>query len=209
MPEPEKVMNKTKAGPVNAGRLKSFVERIEKLEEERHAIGSDIKDVYSEAKGVGYDVKTLRWTVSERKIDSADRDERDALRDTYAHALGMAVDLVRDEGLSLREAGRQTGVSKSSIQRALAVPEVSQTNGAPSEMGDRMPSPVAWALVTTSRDEHEAAWKAEADAKEAERLAAIERKRAEREEERERNRRIDADPLDIPAFLKRQPEAMA
>lgn len=115
-----------KDGPVSAGRLKSFVERIEKLEEERKAIGGDVRDVYAEAKGVGYDVKTVRWLVQERKVESADRDERDSLRDTYAHALGLAVDLVRVEGLSLRDAGQLTGVSKSSIHRALAVPEVSQ-----------------------------------------------------------------------------------
>ena len=80
---------KTKAGPISADRLKSFVERIEKLEEERGAIGSDIKDVYSEAKGVGYDVKTMRKIVSLRSIDAADRAEQETLLDTYKHALGM------------------------------------------------------------------------------------------------------------------------
>jgi uncharacterized protein (UPF0335 family) len=89
MPDGSAVSKKTKAGPVSADRLKSFVERIEKLEEERHAIGSDIRDVYSEAKGVGYDVKTMRKVVSLRKIDAADRDEQEALLDTYKHALGM------------------------------------------------------------------------------------------------------------------------
>lgn len=80
---------KTKAGPVSADRLKSFVERIEKLTEEKDAIAGDIKDVYSEAKGVGYDVKTIRWAVAERKMNAADRDERNTLRDVYAHALGI------------------------------------------------------------------------------------------------------------------------
>ena len=80
---------KYKAGPISGERLKSFVERIEKLEEERHAIGADVRDVYSEAKGVGYDVKTMRKIVSLRKIDAADRDEQEALLDTYKHALGM------------------------------------------------------------------------------------------------------------------------
>jgi len=82
-------MAKVKAGPISADRLKSFVERIEKLEEERKAIAGDIKDVYSEAKGVGYDVKTMRWMVQERRLDAADRAERDTLRDTYAHALQL------------------------------------------------------------------------------------------------------------------------
>ena len=64
MPDGSAVSKKTKAGPISADRLKSFVERIEKLEEERKAIGGDIRDVYSEAKGVGYDVKTMRRIVS-------------------------------------------------------------------------------------------------------------------------------------------------
>jgi uncharacterized protein (UPF0335 family) len=89
MPDGSAVSNKTKAGPIAADRLKSFVERIEKLEEERKAIGGDIRDVYSEAKGVGYDVKTMRKIVSLRKMDAADRDEQEALLDTYKHALGM------------------------------------------------------------------------------------------------------------------------
>ena len=89
MPDGSAVSKKTKAGPVSAERLKSFVERIEKLEDERHAIGGDIRDVYSEAKGVGYDVKIMRRIVSLRKMDAADRDEQEALLDTYKHALGM------------------------------------------------------------------------------------------------------------------------
>lgn len=117
--------SKVQAGPVNAERLKSFVERIERLEEERKAIGGDIRDIYTEAKGVGYDVKTVRWVVQERRVDASDRAERDTLRDVYQHALDTAVGLVRG-GLSLREAGRVTGTSKSSIHRALAVPDVSQ-----------------------------------------------------------------------------------
>ena len=66
MPDGSAVSKKTKAGPISADRLKSFVERIEKLEEERKAIGGDIRDVYSEAKGVGYDIKTMRKIVSLR-----------------------------------------------------------------------------------------------------------------------------------------------
>jgi uncharacterized protein (UPF0335 family) len=89
MPDGSAVSKKTRPGPISAERLKSFVERIEKLEEERHAIGSDIRDVYSEAKGVGYDVKTMRKIVGLRKIDAADRAEQEALLDTYKHALGI------------------------------------------------------------------------------------------------------------------------
>lgn len=89
MPDGSAVSKKVKPAEVAADRLKSFIERIEKLEEERKAIGGDIRDVYSEAKGVGYDVKTMRKIVSLRKMDAADRDEQDALLDTYKHALGM------------------------------------------------------------------------------------------------------------------------
>lgn len=109
--------NSVAAGPVSVGRVKSFVERVEKLEEERKAIGGDIRDVYAEAKGVGYDVKTLRWAVQERRIDSADRAERDSLREVYAHALGMAVEAVRN-GMTYREAEEEFGFSKSAIHRA-------------------------------------------------------------------------------------------
>ena len=77
------------AATISADRLKSFVERIEKLEEERQALSSDIRDVYSEAKGVGYDVKTMRKVVSLRKMDAADRAEQETLLDVYKHALGM------------------------------------------------------------------------------------------------------------------------
>ncbi|MGQ3299667.1 DUF2312 domain-containing protein [Reyranella sp.] len=115
-----------KSGPVSAGRLKSFVERIERLREEKKAIGQDERDVFAEAKGVGYDAPTIRWLLKERELDAADRAERDTLRDVYAHALGEAVHLVLVEGLSLRQAEAATGASKSSIHRALSVPELSR-----------------------------------------------------------------------------------
>ncbi len=89
MPDGSPVSKKVKAGPISADRLKSFVERIEKLEEERKAISGDIRDVYSEAKGVGYDVKTMRKIISIRKVDAAERDEQEQLLDVYKHALGM------------------------------------------------------------------------------------------------------------------------
>jgi uncharacterized protein (UPF0335 family) len=80
---------KQKPSAVAADRLKSFVERIEKLEEEKKAIGADIRDVYSEAKGVGFDVKTMRSVVKLRKLDAAERDEQEQLLDVYKQALGM------------------------------------------------------------------------------------------------------------------------
>jgi uncharacterized protein (UPF0335 family) len=89
MPDGSPVSKKVKAGPISADRLKSFIERIEKLEEERKAIVGDIRDVFSEAKGVGYDVKAMRAVIAMRKKDAADRDEEEAILDVYKHALGM------------------------------------------------------------------------------------------------------------------------
>lgn len=70
--------------------LKSIIERVERLEEDKAAIGSDIKDVYAEAKGNGYDVKALRAIVRYRKEDAQDRAEREAIFETYLNALGAA-----------------------------------------------------------------------------------------------------------------------
>lgn len=74
---------------IAAERLKSFIERIEKLEEEKKAITADIADVYSEAKGTGFDVKTMKDLIKLRKLDSAERDEQQTLLDLYKQALGM------------------------------------------------------------------------------------------------------------------------
>ena len=69
--------------------LKAFVERVERLEEEKKAIADDIRDVYAEAKGTGYDVKSLRVVVRLRKQDVNERKEQEAILETYMHALGM------------------------------------------------------------------------------------------------------------------------
>jgi uncharacterized protein (UPF0335 family) len=69
--------------------LKAFVERIERLEEEKKTISDDIRDVYAEAKGNGYDVKALRAVIRLRKQDKDERAEQEAILDTYLHALGM------------------------------------------------------------------------------------------------------------------------
>jgi uncharacterized protein (UPF0335 family) len=69
--------------------LKAFVERVERLEEEKKAIADDIRDVYGEAKVNGYDVKALRSVVRLRKIDVKERKEQEAVLETYLHALGM------------------------------------------------------------------------------------------------------------------------
>ena len=70
--------------------LRSFVERIERLEEEKKNLSEDLKDVYSEAKGNGFDVKILRKIIAMRKMEDHERQEQEALIDLYASALGMA-----------------------------------------------------------------------------------------------------------------------
>ncbi|KAB0678768.1 DUF2312 domain-containing protein [Aureimonas leprariae] len=75
---------------VAGDQLKSFVERIERLEEEKKTIADDIKDVYAEAKGNGFDTKVLRKVISLRKQDQNERAEQDAVLDLYMQALGMA-----------------------------------------------------------------------------------------------------------------------
>ena len=69
--------------------LRSFIERIERLEEEKQALADDIREVYSEAKGTGFDTKVMRQVVRLRKMESADRQEQEAMLDLYLSALGM------------------------------------------------------------------------------------------------------------------------
>ena len=76
------------ATTVAADRLRSFIERVERLEEEKAAILNDTKEVYAEAKGEGYDVKILRQVVRIRKMDRAERQEQEAILDLYLSALG-------------------------------------------------------------------------------------------------------------------------
>jgi len=71
------------------GQLKAIIERIEKLEEDKKAISDDIKDVYGEAKGNGFDVKALRTIIRMRKQDADERQEQETILETYMQALGM------------------------------------------------------------------------------------------------------------------------
>lgn len=77
------------ASSIAHGQLRSIVERIERLEEEKAATAADIKEVYAEAKGNGFDTKILRKVVRLRKIDRAEREEEEAIMDVYLAALGM------------------------------------------------------------------------------------------------------------------------
>ncbi len=75
---------------VAAGQLRSIIERVERLEEEKQTIADDIKDIYAEAKGNGFDVKAIRTIVRLRKKDQAEREEEETILDLYKSALGMA-----------------------------------------------------------------------------------------------------------------------
>jgi len=77
-------------GTVAADQLRLFIERIERLEEEKKGIADDVKDVYAEAKANGYDTKTMRSIVRLRRMEKHARDEADALLETYRQALGLA-----------------------------------------------------------------------------------------------------------------------
>lgn len=78
-----------KVGGIAADRLRSLIERIERLEEERKSLGSDIKDIYAEAKSAGFDVKVLRQIIRIRKQEPAEVEEQETLLDVYRRALGM------------------------------------------------------------------------------------------------------------------------
>ncbi|MDN2579844.1 MULTISPECIES: DUF2312 domain-containing protein [Aquibium] len=75
---------------IAAGQLRAFIERIERLEEEKQTIADDIKDVYAELKGTGFDAKAVRTIIRLRKKDANERQEEEAILDLYLAALGMA-----------------------------------------------------------------------------------------------------------------------
>lgn len=89
--EPESVTGAPAAdvGGVTPAQLRSYIERIERLTEEKDALAADIRDVYAEAKGNGFDAKVMRKIISLRKMDTADRQEQDELLELYKTALGM------------------------------------------------------------------------------------------------------------------------
>ena len=82
-------MGRVTSDSVAADQLRAFIERVERLEEEKASIGADIKEVYAEAKGNGFDTKVLRRIVAIRKMDAAERAEQEALLELYLSALGM------------------------------------------------------------------------------------------------------------------------
>lgn len=87
MSEPGIGHNSGDIGGIAADRLKSFIQRIERLEEEKRGITEDIKEIYAEAKGTGFDTKIIRKVIQRRKMDKADRQEQDSLLELYEIAL--------------------------------------------------------------------------------------------------------------------------
>ncbi|WP_160122071.1 DUF2312 domain-containing protein [Rhodovarius lipocyclicus] len=86
---PSDTPSNSEVGGIAADRLRSIIERIERLEEERKALASDIKDIYAEAKSAGFEPKVIRQIVSIRKKEPAEVEEQETLLDLYRRALGM------------------------------------------------------------------------------------------------------------------------
>jgi len=100
----------TKSG-FAAGHLRSFIERIERLEEEKATLTADISEVYKEAKGQGFDTKIMRQVVRLRKMETADRQEAEAILDLYKTALGMLDGTPLGEAAIVRLAREKQGAA--------------------------------------------------------------------------------------------------
>lgn len=85
----QKASEDAEVGGIAVDRLRSIIERVERLEEERKALAGDIKDIYAEAKSAGFDVKVIRQIISLRKKEPAEVEEQETLLDLYRRALGM------------------------------------------------------------------------------------------------------------------------
>lgn len=82
-------MSDTEIGSIAVDRLRSLIERIERLNEEKAVLESDIRDIFAEAKGAGFDAKIMREILKLRKMNAADREEKEILLETYCKALDM------------------------------------------------------------------------------------------------------------------------
>lgn len=87
----------TQIGGVSSGHLKSFIERIERLEEEKLEVSEQIREVFAEAKGSGFDVKIIRQVLKIRKMETQERQEQEELLDLYLSALGMISSSSKEE----------------------------------------------------------------------------------------------------------------
>ena len=117
------------SGAVDAGHLQAFIERIERLEESKREIADDIKEVYAEAKGTGYDTKTMRAVIKLRALSVDERAEQEALLDIYKAALGML------DGTPLGEAAVAGVKSKSSFS-GRAIADAARAMGKPVPLTD-------------------------------------------------------------------------
>lgn len=86
---PPKEHNTTRVGGVSSDELKSIISRVEQLEAEKSGLAADIKDIFAEAKGNGFDVKAIKQIIKIRKMDASDREEQETILETYMSALGM------------------------------------------------------------------------------------------------------------------------
>lgn len=86
-----------RVGGVAIDQLKSIIARVERLEEEKAGLGADIRDVFAEAKGNGFDTKALRTIIKMRKLDAAEREEAETVLQTYLRAIGMQPDLFDED----------------------------------------------------------------------------------------------------------------
>jgi uncharacterized protein (UPF0335 family) len=89
---------RNRVGGLAVDQLKGIISRVEKLEEQKAGIAEDIRDVFLEAKGNGFDVKAIRTIIKIRKMDASEREEAETVLDTYIRALGMQPDLFDQEG---------------------------------------------------------------------------------------------------------------
>lgn len=117
------------SGAFAAVQLRTIVQRIERLEDEKADIAEVIREVYAEAKAHGFDTKTLRAVIRLRKQDKAEREERAALLDLYLHALGMLADTPLGQAAITREVGSQVDI-EDAIARRNANPEGGQAGAA-------------------------------------------------------------------------------
>jgi uncharacterized protein (UPF0335 family) len=121
---------------VNAGQLRAFIERIERLEEEKKALADDIKDVYAEAKGNGFDTKALRKIVALRRQDEAKRREEEEILNVYLAALGMLADTPLGEAAITK--AQQSGAKRSPKSfKAEATAAITQALGTPTALTDK------------------------------------------------------------------------
>jgi uncharacterized protein (UPF0335 family) len=124
---------------INAGHLRAFIERIERLNEEKAQLGEDIKEVYAEAKGNGFDVKTIRKIVALRKLDPDERREQDALLEIYLEALGMLADTPLGKAAAERESDRLKNTPKEPKKRGLKAAVASEIDKAVRKLGEPAP----------------------------------------------------------------------